>query len=305
MNDDMMRDDATNGGTTGDSAGLPAACASFDAALADYLERELPAAERAGLDAHRAECARCNALAADLEGIAVAARGLAPLRPSGAATERMWSAVSARIAAPALPIGPARERADTARSRRVHFDGWRRQLVAAAALVLVTAGVTYSVAHRGAQDENARLPGAVADNSGGKPSLPTPVPLVPNDTSPRVIASTDSSNGVAGASDSRGLGSSDRRLAGNTRSARPSATTTYEREIAGLRRILRERRSDLDSTTVAVLETNLTVIDQAIAQSRAALAKDPASRFLGQQLNSALDKKLELLRTAALLPSRT
>ena len=36
-----------------------------------------------------------------------------------------------------------------------------------------------------------------------------------------------------------------------------------------------------------------------------ALAQDPASRFLNNQLNSALGKKLELLQTAALLPNRT
>jgi hypothetical protein len=87
--------------------------------------------------------------------------------------------------------------------------------------------------------------------------------------------------------------------------SRPSATATYEREIRGLGRILDERRGELDSATVAVLEKNLAVIDQAIRQSREALARDPRSRFLDQQLNSALDKKVELLRTAALLPSRT
>ena len=36
-----------------------------------------------------------------------------------------------------------------------------------------------------------------------------------------------------------------------------------------------------------------------------ALAKDPASGFLATQLNHSLEKKVELLRTAALLPSRT
>ena len=87
--------------------------------------------------------------------------------------------------------------------------------------------------------------------------------------------------------------------------SRPSATATYEREIRDLGSIIDQRRGDLDSATVAVLERNLAVIDDAIRQSRAALARDPRSRFLDQQLNSALDKKVELLRTAALLPSRT
>ena len=37
----------------------------------------------------------------------------------------------------------------------------------------------------------------------------------------------------------------------------------------------------------------------------AALAKDPASGFLANQLNHSLEKKVELLRTAAMLPART
>jgi hypothetical protein len=62
------------------------------------------------------------------------------------------------------------------------------------------------------------------------------------------------------------------------------------------------RRSELDSSTVAVLERNLLIIDEAIRQSREALARDPNSPFLGRALTTALDRKLELLRTAALLP---
>ena len=65
---------------------------------------------------------------------------------------------------------------------------------------------------------------------------------------------------------------------------------------------VRERRGELDSATVAVLVRNLVVIDRAIAQSRAALARDPHSPFLGDQLTRALGQKVELLRTAALIP---
>ena len=85
--------------------------------------------------------------------------------------------------------------------------------------------------------------------------------------------------------------------------ARTPAQVTYDREIQQLRRIVTERRPELDPATIAILESSLRLIDTAIAQSRAALARDPASRFLNSQLNSALDKKLELLKTAALLPS--
>ncbi len=74
-------------------------------------------------------------------------------------------------------------------------------------------------------------------------------------------------------------------------------------EISKLRRIMKERRDQLDPKTVAVLEQSMAVIDSAIVQSRAALAKDPASGFLATQLNRSLEKKVELLRTATLLPA--
>lgn len=92
--------------------------------------------------------------------------------------------------------------------------------------------------------------------------------------------------------------------------ARTVAVTTpveqvYDQEIARLSAIVRERQSQLDTATVAVIERNLRIIDRAIAESRAALAKDPNSRLLNDQLNSVLDQKVELLRTVALLPART
>ncbi len=83
------------------------------------------------------------------------------------------------------------------------------------------------------------------------------------------------------------------------------ANVTYEREIDALRTIVRDRRSQLDPKTVAVIERNLSVIDSAIVESRAALEKDPKSAFLADQLDHALDTKLTLLRTVALLPART
>jgi hypothetical protein len=84
-----------------------------------------------------------------------------------------------------------------------------------------------------------------------------------------------------------------------------SPAVTYDREIARLRGVLELRRADLDPATVAIIEQNLRVIDRAIAQSRAALARDPRSGFLNERFIDALEKKVELLRTAALLPART
>jgi hypothetical protein len=72
-----------------------------------------------------------------------------------------------------------------------------------------------------------------------------------------------------------------------------------------LQTIVGQRKTVLDSSTVAIIERNLRIIDAAIEQSRAALARDPASALLSEQLTHALDKKVELLRTAAMLPAST
>jgi hypothetical protein len=87
--------------------------------------------------------------------------------------------------------------------------------------------------------------------------------------------------------------------------SREALIATYDTEIAALDSAVRLRRGDLDTNTVKIIEKNLRVIDAAIAESRAALAKDPHNRFLHEQLTTVLDQKVGLLRTAALLPSRT
>jgi len=87
--------------------------------------------------------------------------------------------------------------------------------------------------------------------------------------------------------------------------ANQKGNAAFEGEIGKLRNIIEQRRADLDPKTIAVLEKNLRLIDQAIADCKAALADDPASAFLAEQLSRTYDTKLELLRSAALLPSRT
>ena len=87
--------------------------------------------------------------------------------------------------------------------------------------------------------------------------------------------------------------------------SRPSAEVTFDREIATLRQLADERRAELDPATAAILDKNLKLIDAAIAESKAALARDPASGFLAQQLTQAYDSKLQLLRSVATLPARS
>lgn len=82
-----------------------------------------------------------------------------------------------------------------------------------------------------------------------------------------------------------------------------ASVTQMEREIGALQTIVTERRNELDPRTLDVLERNLALIDDAIEESRAALAADPASKFLARQFTRAYTSKLTLLRDAARLPA--
>lgn len=55
----------------------------------------------------------------------------------------------------------------------------------------------------------------------------------------------------------------------------------------------------LDPNTVRVLERNLAVIQQAIEDSRRALAQDPGNEFLSEHLDRVYQRKLTYLRDAA------
>ena len=75
----------------------------------------------------------------------------------------------------------------------------------------------------------------------------------------------------------------------------------YDEAIADLEQTLEAGRADLDPGTVKILEANLAAIDKAIAQSREALAGDPANVYLNNHLAEARQRKLALLRRATSL----
>jgi Putative zinc-finger len=79
------------------------------------------------------------------------------------------------------------------------------------------------------------------------------------------------------------------------------ADAQFDAAVSDLERILAEQRDTLDPRTVRVLERNLRAIDEAIRQARSALDADPANPFLNSHLVDARQRKLELLRRAALI----
>ena len=298
---------------------MPMDCDGFAAALADYLEGDAPDAVRAAVEAHAEECAECGALLADLRAIPQQAAALPALAPS----RDLWSGIAERIDARVLPLERPAARTIVPARR-----SWARPAIAAAALVVVTAGITHYVT-RSALEKPTAVASRTQAPSVSAPAITTPESVV---TPAPQVATTDgvtpptppsgdngsaSTMGQAGAQ--RGAGRTPAAVASNSgRSQRPDGARlaraeglmeatepVYDKEISKLRSIVKSRRADLDPRTIAVLEQSIAVIDSAIAQSRSALAKDPASGFLANQLNHSLEKKVELLRTAAMLPART
>jgi hypothetical protein len=79
----------------------------------------------------------------------------------------------------------------------------------------------------------------------------------------------------------------------------------YRLAAIELARALERRRPDLSPEAVAALERSVAVIDQAIAESRAAVLQAPDDPELGTALRAAHEKKLELLERAARLLSES
>ncbi len=209
------------------------------ARLSDYLDGELPPAERAELEAHLAGCEACATALAELRAVVSEADRLPELAPE----RDLWPGIETRLA----------PRGDAAEADVVPLHRYRRvvlsvpQLIAAAlALILFSAsGVWLAV--------------------GGSPPAETALTT----TEPALVTTV--------------------------------AFSDFDTAIASLEAEYRSRRNELDPETIRVLEKNLAIIDQAIAEARAALASDPSSGFLSAHLASAMRQKVDLLRQASMI----
>jgi hypothetical protein len=265
-------------------------CERLDELLPDYLDGALDGATRELLESHLAGCARCTALVGDLNDVRAEARALPTLRPS----RDLWSGIEARIAAPVAPIV-------SLETRRTERRRWSASWLAAAAaaLIAVSSGITYTLARRPQTEIVARS---------AAPSSATVAAIQPQRApaeSSLTMQARPESAATASTTEPQPARGQSRLVRNESSRAVARADAPYDHEIASLRRVVRDRERQLDPATVRELRRNLDIIDHAIAQSRAALQRDPASGFLNERLNNVLGKKVELLRTAALLPART
>jgi hypothetical protein len=278
-------------------------CSECDELFAAWLEGDLTGQKHADVDAHIGSCARCQGLSRDIDGIREAAGSLGDLSPS----RDLWKGIESRIQPAVVPIAPRRKSVWVQRA-------W--MAAAASALIVVSSSVTYRVA----RDQDARKGTERRDDRKGTTRDDRKAP--------------DSSRGESGdavASDRAGAVSPrpSPAVASYGTQAEPQSVQRVQRapvaqiraasatseavsvdrelatEITALETLLDERRTQLDPATVKAVEDNLAIIDAAVAQAREALARDPSSGFLNQRLENSLNKKIQLLRTAALMRSST
>lgn len=184
--------------------------------------------------------------------------------PTLSPSRDLWSGIASRIEAPVVALPTRIANGDATTLAPAARPPWRRLAIAASLLIVATAGVTYSIVKRG----------SIAALAARSDSATVEAPLAGAPVEPVSLQPP-----------------------GQT------AEQTFDKEIGAMREIIDERRKELDPVTIGVLQKNLKLIDAAIAESKAALAKDPASAFLMDRLTHAYDTKLQLLRGVATIPA--
>lgn len=229
--------------------------------LSDHLDDELSDAARADVDRHLATCAECRAVVADLQRLRLDARRWAEAPAAPAAD--LWPAIAARLNGPRA-MAPVATGGPAGAPPRLAW--YRRRVSLGLPELALAASLVAAVG--GALYSTARHGGPAA-------APPAAAPIVAQ------VDSFESDEAVVAPVN--------------------FADAQYDAAVTDLERVLREQRERLDPRTVVVLERNLRVIDEAIAEARQALAADPANTLLNAHLAGARQRKLELLRRAALI----
>jgi hypothetical protein len=245
--------------------------------LSDYLDGELPEAECDAVDEHLRSCASCTAVLNDLKRV-VARAASADARPPQA---DLWRGIAARLNESGEParVAPSAPK----ETRRVAFTF--PQLAAAAALLIaVSGGAAWQLAARTGRLEGLHY--TSGEGSQARDARSADLQVRPD--SP--MAPGAEGTGAADFARVESVGMAD---------------AQYDAAVADLEKALKTGRGSLDASTVAIVEHNLQIIDQAINQAREALAGDPANSYLSGHLVEARRRKLDLLRRATALASET
>ncbi|HUF76329.1 MAG TPA: zf-HC2 domain-containing protein [Longimicrobiales bacterium] len=232
--------------------------------FSDYLAEELDEAGQADVEAHLAECGACRDVLAELRAVVARARQLGDVEPP----RDLWSGIASAI------DGPVRT---WPRPEHRHGDRSVIELPSARA-----AGAP--LAARGA-------PGGMGLGRAGLAAAAAGLVALSVGTTWWIA---EARMGAAGAPETADTVTGEAVLA--AAAGAPSADLASE--LATLEDVLEAARGTLDPNTVLVLERNLGVIEQAIADSREALALDPGNAFLSEHLERMYRRKLVYLQDA-------
>jgi len=260
--------------------------------LDDFACGELPDIERVMVQRHLDACGECRA---EVEAIQSLLADVAALPRAVAPPRDLWAGIAPRLEArgPALveaaeetkviPFAPSR--------RRWQPPRWALQVAAALVLVAGSSAITARVMRERQQP--------------GGPIALSPITANPGQTAVRPAADGPSTpRPPAGAETPAGGTAAGGAAAGGTTGTQTAfaafrpAEASYQTAIADLQRVLEAKQGQMAPETVQTLERNLRIIDAAIAESRAALEKDPNSRELTQMLTATYDAKVKVLRQA-------
>jgi anti-sigma factor RsiW len=238
------------------------ACTRYITQIQELVDGTLGAIRRAELEMHLEQCEDCRALLDDLRRIHDAAGSLEELQPP----DRVWLQIAGRL----RQEGRLAETAPSARglSSRVSPSTWLRAgrshvaLAVAAALVIA---VGASLMLLWPRTETPRAPAQTTASA-------------PRSSNPTAATSVE-----------------------DVENELRQAEQHYETAIARLQQIANSDQQALDPQVAATLQKNVQVIDQAIAESRAALRSEPTNVPARESLFEALRQKVTMLQNTIAL----
>jgi negative regulator of sigma E activity len=240
--------------------------------LSDYIDGELAGDELHAIEEHLEGCESCRGILAELRRVIARADAL----PDHAPSEDLWTAIAARIEEQPVEI-PAPRRAPRTVMRSGESAGRRTvvlpvpQLIAACLVVMViSAAAGWSLRPSGGDDTRPVQDGVIV----AQPEQSTRVAIRPMDD---------------------GLWQE---------SGNELAAVRWEEAVRDQELVYRQMKSQIDTTTVRVLEKNLGLLDQSIDEIREARDEDPENPLWNNRLADSLRRKLRLLRWASSISTR-
>lgn len=247
----------------------------------DFVDDVLSEVEASPLRRHLEGCTECRAEILALRHLRSEAlalpRGISPRRDLWAGIR---SGIEAEVASRPLPMPWRGEPAGQHPLRRY----WMSLASAAAALVVLTSAVTMVLLRPASRSDSAEV-------------------LLPRVAAPVQSATLHSASLQSASLESASLESASPGTGAQSAPGLSRATDSYERAAADLLAAFNDRKSRLQPGTIAAVEQNLKIVDEALRRAREALAADPANPDLNTMMTSTWQRKVDLLDKAVRLTS--